>query len=149
MLRIVLVMVGWFICSNLYSQNLEKHHWSNRILIIKTKEEHSKKYQHQIDQFSNSIAELRDRKIVIYRIIGSKYSRRDYKNTDVKQENHEEVSLNVAKEILKEQNDFEIILIGLDGGIKLRKTDLVKKEELFNKIDSMPMRKAELRNSGY
>ncbi|MBT8185067.1 MAG: DUF4174 domain-containing protein, partial [Eudoraea sp.] len=34
---------------------------------------------------------------------------------------------------------------GLDGGIKYRKTALLTMEELFSIIDSMPMRRAEMR----
>ena len=44
---------------------------------------------------------------------------------------------------------FSIILIGLDGGIKLRQQELLTAKELFRIIDSMPMRKAEMRDGKY
>jgi len=36
-------------------------------------------------------------------------------------------------------------LIGLDGGVKLKETEVLKKEDLFSIIDSMPMRLREIR----
>jgi hypothetical protein len=50
------------------------------------------------------------------------------------------------KPMLNANEAFEIILIGLDGGIKLRKNDIVSREELFSIIDAMPMRRNEMRN---
>ena len=44
--------------------------------------------------------------------------------------------------------DFQgVLLIGKDGGIKLRKPFPVKPSTLFETIDGMPMRKAEMRKS--
>lgn len=41
-----------------------------------------------------------------------------------------------------------ILLIGKDGGIKLKRPFLVDPKKIFEIIDSMPMRKAEMRKSG-
>ena len=122
---------------------MEKHRWENRILIVKTKKEQSEKYQKQIAAFNAATAQLKDRKLVLYQIVGSSYQLTDYKK--VAQKETGELSAEVA-ELLSEEHPFEVILIGLDGGIKLQKTDLLTKEELFNRIDSMPMRRAELKN---
>lgn len=144
MKRIILISIGWLISSNLNGQNLENHNWVNRVIIVKTKQEHSNKYQKQIEEISLSKEEFKDRKLIAYQITGSKYSLKDYEN--IKQEKSGELSMNLTKEILNKKNDFEIILIGLDGRIKLRKTDIVSKEELFSNIDLMPIRKAELKS---
>lgn len=45
-------------------------------------------------------------------------------------------------------HDFEVLLIGKDGTEKLRSTTPVKLETLFDLIDTMPMRKAEMRRRG-
>jgi hypothetical protein len=44
-----------------------------------------------------------------------------------------------------ENDSFAVVLVGKDGYRKLRKTRPVEAEELFRLIDSMPMRKAEMR----
>ena len=40
---------------------------------------------------------------------------------------------------------FAIVLVGKDGGEKLRRTTPLSPEELFSIVDAMPMRRAELR----
>ena len=40
---------------------------------------------------------------------------------------------------------FSIVLIGKDGGEKLRRTTPLSPEELFAIVDAMPMRRAEMR----
>lgn len=40
---------------------------------------------------------------------------------------------------------FSVVLIGKDGGEKLRRTAVVAPEELFALVDAMPMRRAEMR----
>lgn len=41
---------------------------------------------------------------------------------------------------------FTFILVGRDGGEKLRSNELVKTDKLFGLIDSMPMRKREMKS---
>ena len=45
------------------------------------------------------------------------------------------------------QADFEVLLIGLDGGKKLQQNLLLSTQQLFDKIDAMPMRAQELRKN--
>lgn len=45
------------------------------------------------------------------------------------------------------EGDFMVALIGLDGGIKLARRDLLTPEVLFKEIDSMPMRRSELKSA--
>ena len=40
---------------------------------------------------------------------------------------------------------FSVVLIGKDGGEKLRRTTPLSSEELFAIVDAMPMRRAEMR----
>lgn len=43
------------------------------------------------------------------------------------------------------QNDFKVILIGKDGGEKLRKAEVLYVDELYPFIDAMPMRRQEMK----
>ncbi|MEO0341702.1 MAG: DUF4174 domain-containing protein, partial [Bacteroidota bacterium] len=59
-----------------------------------------------------------------------------------------------AKELIqaykKQKDSFLFILIGKDGGVKLRSTSVVPLDDLFALIDGMPMRRAEIRRKkGY
>ncbi|WP_280514342.1 DUF4174 domain-containing protein [Pseudorhizobium halotolerans] len=40
-------------------------------------------------------------------------------------------------------DEFQVILVGKDGGIKLRSNQVVANVEIFDLIDRMPMRRAE------
>ncbi|MFD1343477.1 DUF4174 domain-containing protein [Litorisediminicola beolgyonensis] len=43
-------------------------------------------------------------------------------------------------------HEFEVLLIGKDGAIKLRRTEPVSAQELFETIDAMPMRQREMKD---
>ena len=40
---------------------------------------------------------------------------------------------------------FEVLLVGKDGGVKLRRTDPVAPSDIIALIDTMPMRRSEMR----
>ena len=44
-------------------------------------------------------------------------------------------------------NSFTFILVGRDGGEKLRSSEVVSAEKLFGLIDAMPMRKDDMRRN--
>ena len=141
-IRIVLIIIGCSSLMNLNGQNLKKHKWENRILIVKTSDIKSKKYQEQLKEFRNSVDELNDRKIILYKITRDNFVLIDYKNSELN--NSGKISENITENILDKKENFEVILIGLDGGIKLQQTEILIKEDLFKIIDSMPMRRDEL-----
>jgi hypothetical protein len=47
-----------------------------------------------------------------------------------------------------DRDEFRVILVGKDGGIKLDRNVAVGSEELFALIDSMPMRRYEMQQDG-
>jgi hypothetical protein len=137
-----LMMMGTASLMTLNSQNLEKHTWKNRILIVKTFNSSSEIYQQQIKEFDNAADELKVRKFVLYKITGDEYEMIDFTNSKLN-----DSGKITGKPIGKDFNDkenFEVILIGLDGGIKLRQTEVLTKEALFNIVDAMPMRRSEI-----
>lgn len=48
----------------------------------------------------------------------------------------------------KDNPDFEMLLIGKDGGVKARTGDPDALEDFLSQIDTMPMRRAEMRAEG-
>jgi hypothetical protein len=141
---VFLLTIGFFININLNGQNLEKHRWENRVLIIKDFSEQSDKYQLQLKEFVNSSKELKERKLILYQIIGEEHQ---IINLDNKALANIDSSLKSDDNFENAPDDeFRIVLIGLDGGIKLEQAEILKKEKLFQIIDSMPMRARELRN---
>ncbi|MGD1842832.1 MAG: DUF4174 domain-containing protein [Thermonemataceae bacterium] len=125
------------------AQQLEEHQWENRVLIVKTTDEQSQKYQQQLKEFKKATEGLSERKLVLYQVVGNSYQLTDYQNPQANTSGKVSQALN--QKFLKEKELFEVILIGLDGGVKRQKTTLLTQEELFGLIDAMPMRKAEMK----
>lgn len=45
------------------------------------------------------------------------------------------------------ESDFQVILVGKDGGVKYRSNEPVAPEVFFQEIDQMPMRRREMREN--
>ncbi len=130
--------------TNVIGQNLSDHRWKDRILLIQASDELSDKYREQLKEFNYLDKALKERKLVVYEIVGDKYKITNFQNN--KSNKSWKAANDLFGEVLYKRDDFSVTLIGLDGGIKLEKTTVLKKRELFDTIDSMPMRINELRN---
>lgn len=140
----IIFVITCFLGMKTYGQNLDNHKWKSRILIVKTLSSNSKKHNDQLKEFNNSDKEFKERKLVLYIINQDKFSLTNY--TDSTLNYSGKVTKSLAENILTESEDFEIILIGLDGRIKLKQNEILLKDNLFSLIDSMPMRKNEMKN---
>ncbi len=126
------------------SQDLKKHQWENRVILIVSQNEDSKTYNQQIAQLSRFPKELKERKILVYEILPERYRIMNYLNKEKK-------GKWISSSLLygqygNKQEVFKVILIGLDGGVKLNSSNVLIPSELFATIDSMPMRRAEMEN---
>ncbi|MDC7998042.1 DUF4174 domain-containing protein [Gilvibacter sediminis] len=129
---------------NTAGQDLGIHQWKQRIVIVKSSEANNPLFQKQLEQFKEAEDGLKERKLVLYAVQGSTSDFVDYSadsNNNAGQLKQESI-----QRLLKTSEDFEVLLIGLDGGVKLRQTEILKLEELFRTIDAMPMRRSERKN---
>ena len=104
--------------------SLDEYLWTARPLVIFAPSEADPRLLQQLEWLEAEEAELADRDVVVI--------------VDV--ENGEETSL-------REQfhpRDFQILLIGKDGQVKLRKPFPWNVRELSRQIDKMPMRRQEM-----
>lgn len=125
---------------NAFSQDLSDYRWKNRLFVIVTDHIDSQTYLAQMKEFERNETGLTERKLLIFTATPLGYT------LGTKQDSDWQASKNLYKQFKRKDNTFEVILIGLDGGIKRRKTGLLKLEELFAIIDGMPMRRKEIRN---
>ncbi|WP_172826884.1 DUF4174 domain-containing protein [Flammeovirga sp. SJP92] len=121
-------------------QNLSDYKWTNRVLIINAPISLSEKFQNQLIEIQQNYTGLRERKIVLITIVGTKYSALDF--TDPESNTQWKSLTKELEEVCHES--FEVVLIGLDGSEKLRQTEVLYKEDLFQLIDRMPMRRLEM-----
>ena len=120
-----------------FGQNLKQHQWEQRVLIVASKQ--SDLLERQIDSLNQNLLGLEERKLVIYQVTPMGYT------VGVQNDNFVPTA-RFYRDIRRTKKDFEVILIGLDGGVKLRQTELLTLEKLFTLIDGMPMRRSEIRN---
>ena len=124
-----------------YAQDLRPHRWQNRVILLFTDSLMHPQYQKMEQALILEAKALRDRKIVVYTILGRRVSR------GLPAESwQDDVPLQEASQNLRE--GFGLELIGLDGGGKYRSTSAVDLEELWVLIDGLPMRRAELKDKG-
>ncbi len=134
------ILISALICLNMYnshSQDLKAHKWKNRVLLVLSQDVNNGVYLSQIQELKSNEKGLNERKLLVYHLMPSQF-KKDLKNGTWKS------SESFYKTYKKTKAEFEIILIGLDGGIKLQQTQLLSCPNLFSIIDGMPMRRKEI-----
>lgn len=142
-MRYFKIIIFAFISINmnqLNAQNIESHKWKSRVLLVLTDDLSSTVFKNQIEELQAHENGLKDRKLMIYQI------KKDGFKSGLTETGAWQKSTQAYKKYKKSKTDFEVILIGLDGGVKLTETDLISCETLFRIIDVMPMRQSELNN---
>jgi hypothetical protein len=135
-----IVLMGFLISSVLFNvkgQDLSEHQWENRLLLVFAETKDSELLTQQIELLKKDMAGLEDRKLVIYQSTSTEY----LKGIEDKKW---KLSQTLYRKYNKSDEPFLVVLIGLDGSVKLTKKTLLYKEELYSKIDAMPMRRNEL-----
>ena len=120
------------------AQNITSHQWKHRVLIVLTIDPSSDAYKAQVQQFENNLKGLKERRLLVYLVTPESYKNFSVTDDDWVTEG------SLYKKYKSKDSDIELVLIGLDGGIKMRTYSLTAIENIFVTIDGMPMRKSEL-----
>lgn len=119
--------------------SLSQHQWKDRLVVIIADGLDNPLLTEQVQELQSHTEGLEERKHFIYRLFPSKYA------TGLEDQPEDWVADNKLYQKLKRSKDsFEVLLIGLDGGVKLRQSKILTIEKLFRTIDSMPMRILEM-----
>lgn len=110
--------------------NLEKYRWQNRPLLVFTPSEQHPAYQQTLAAIEREQPDFADRDMVLLTALANEAEplRNRYR---------------IAA------NEFRILLIGKDGGVKLESAEAADMDEIFRLIDGMPMRQREMRETNY
>lgn len=100
----------------------------------------SDSYQLQMDKFSSLPDELTERDLILISVFEEECALLGDEIISNSSASHIRSRLSPSK------NDFSIFLLGKDGGVKLKKDDVLEPTELFRVIDRMPMRQREMRD---
>ena len=119
--------------------DLKPYQWENRLLLFFAHSPDEAAYQKQLDLWEEREAEILDRDLVFFHLFQSTPGRAGA----------DAFSAPAAEELAREYDvSFDeptVLLIGKDGGVKLRRSMPVSPEDINALIDSMPMRQREMR----
>ena len=116
-----------------------RYQWKNRLLFIFAPNHYHTAFDPLHKSLAAQGAEVSERDLVVFEILESASSNSDEAPDD-----------SVSAHFLRQKfgvrpGDFRVLLIGKDGGIKLDRNDRTELKEIFDLIDSMPMRREEMR----
>ena len=118
--------------------DLDALRWKNRVLVLFSPLESDASFQSQKQHLASNAGEVFDRDLMILEIVEQGQS---------KAVNHllsEKSVQDIRKRLGVVGGSFQVLLIGKDGGVKLRSSEPVSMKDLFGLIDSMPMRQQEM-----
>ncbi|MGD8989902.1 MAG: DUF4174 domain-containing protein [Desulfobacterales bacterium] len=121
------------------SMNLEQFKWEKRLLFIFAPDRFHPDLKEIQAEISTQKSAVEDRDLVVFKIAGNASSQKT--TPSLSQADADAL----RKHFGVDPNTYTLILIGKDGGIKLKRDDRVPLSEIFELIDSMPMRRYEMR----
>lgn len=124
------------------SLDLSQYQWKNRLLFIFAPNRDHPLFETMQNSLRAQGTEVADRNLVIFEILESGRSNINMKHLD------SQTAQSLRKKFTVPRNEFTVILIGKDGGIKLNHQDQIQLEDIFELIDAMPMRQEEIRQKG-
>jgi len=121
------------------SMDLAQFQWKNRLLFIFAKDVNHPLFKELQSQIAAQKADVEDRDLIVFEVPAQGPARMNTNPLDRKEADSIRIHFAVPGDT------FSLILIGKDGGIKLKRDDQVDLSEVFGLIDSMPMRQNEMR----
>ena len=119
------------------SFDLKNYRWKNRVLLVFAPDERDGLYQRQTALANEASAGYRERDLMVVSVFAE--SGRDEKNSIFQKGQTRQL----RTDFRVSDSQFCVILVGKDGGEKLRQADVLAIEKLFGVIDAMPMRQSE------
>ena len=119
--------------------DLKSFEWENRVLVVGG---NGSKYQNQFDNLEGNKNEYTERDMVVI-LINKDESKISYDGLNVLNKLDYESTLSIRKRF--NLDNFNLILIGKDGGVKYNNNEPVKINKIFEIIDKMPMRMQEIK----
>ena len=133
-LRCIVLLLLMLQLNTMSSQDLREFKWKKRILLIIDTNNDLPVRDLQVSKFISRHEEMEERDLVLFVCTGKEVLDVDGLKTNV---DPQKISY----------GEFQgVVLIGKDGGVKLRKKFFVEPNEIFHLIDQMPMRRSEMKN---
>jgi len=124
--------------SSVVDLDLDSLRWKNRVLVILSPTESDLSFQLQKQELASSSEGVLERDLMILEIL--EYGESRVGNQILSGKSVQDI----RKRLGVHTGPFQVLLIGKDGGVKLRSSEPVSMKDLFGLIDSMPMRRQEM-----
>ena len=121
--------------------NLVEYQWKNRLLLLFTPSPEGPVYIKLKEDLSRQEEEVLDRDLLIFHILESGETKLG--NSPLPESSGD----TLREKYSIKSGTFTILLIGKDGGVKLRREGRVELDEIFSVIDAMPMRQREMKEN--
>lgn len=122
------------------SFNLSSQKWQNRVLLVFAPSVDNLSYQQQMQILQEQKNGFTDRDLVLVQVLATDKSYANGQPID------ESSAAKLRDRFGVDQENFQVILVGKDGGVKRQDTTPVQVEAIFEQIDAMPMRQQEMRS---
>ncbi|MEH2314581.1 MAG: DUF4174 domain-containing protein [Nostoc sp.] len=124
------------------SFNLSSQKWKNRLLLVFAPSVDNHTYQQQMQLLQEHNSGFADRDLVLVQVLATDES---YAN---RQPIDESSAAKLRDRFGVDKENFRVILVGKDGGVKRTDTTPVQATAIFKEIDAMPMRQQEMQKRG-
>ena len=121
------------------SIDLNAYQWKSRLLLLFASSEEDQAYLTLKKEIDRQAMEVKDRDLLVFYVLERGESRLDKERLNPDQ------IFSLRKRLSVPPSRFTIILIGKDGGEKIRQESPVDLKEIFAIIDAMPMRQQEMK----
>jgi hypothetical protein len=119
--------------------DLREYQWKNRLLMVFAPSAQDARYQKLAEELESQMHQVIDRDLLVFHVFDIGQSR-------VNQTGISEPAVKgLQKHFSITSRQFTVVLVGKDGGEKLRRESAVDLDGVFSLIDSMPMRQREIR----
>jgi hypothetical protein len=119
--------------------DLAQHQWKHRVILLFAPSSEQPDYQAMRKALAEQSDAVDERDLVVYHLYF------DDSGSVGDQRLAPEAATALAENYDAPTDGFTYILVGKDGGEKMRADEAVAVEEIFARIDSMPMRQREMR----
>jgi hypothetical protein len=139
---ILIIVFLTFVTRGDAAVDLNHYKWKNRLLFVfAPHNSHSSLIDLKDDLFTQK-EEILDRDLIIFEILENGPSYIGKNRIDIQTAEH------IRQKFHPAPGRLTIVLVGMDGGVKFRRSGLVQLDEIFSLIDAMPMRREEMRQKG-
>ncbi|MEH2447799.1 MAG: DUF4174 domain-containing protein [Nostoc sp.] len=124
------------------SFNLGSQKWKNRLLLVFAPSVDNHTYQQTVQLLQEHNSGFADRDLVLVQVLATDES---YAN---RQPIDESSAAKLRDRFGVDKENFRVILVGKDGGVKRTDATPVQATAIFKEIDAMPMRQQEMQKRG-